>query len=52
MGKITPYKTAKKYKDKWVAIYNKNVVSVNSSLEEVVKEAKRKIDGKQTPVFL
>lgn len=41
----------KNYRDKWIAIYNKNVVSANRNLEEVIKEAKRKTGEEQIPVF-
>jgi hypothetical protein len=51
MGKATSYRASKKYRDKWVAIHNKNVVAANSNLEDVVKEAKRKTGKKEIPVF-
>ena len=40
----------KRYRDRWVAIQNKEVVAFGSNLEQVEKEAKQKT-GKDVPVI-
>ena len=39
------------YKDMWIAVVNKKVVSAGSSLEKVEAEAKRKTGKDEIPVF-
>jgi len=41
----------KKYKDLWVAIVNKKVVSAGKNLAKVEEEAKRKCKRKEVPVM-
>ncbi len=40
-----------KYKDQWVAIVNKQVVSAGEDLGQVEEEAKQKTGKKEIPVF-
>lgn len=40
-----------KYKDMWVAILDKKVVSAGEDLEKVEEEAKKKTGKKQIPVL-
>lgn len=40
-----------KYKDQWIAIVNKQVVSAGEDLGQVEEEAKQKTGRKEIPVF-
>ena len=41
----------RQYKDQWIAIVNKKVVSSGEDLGKVEKEAKQKTGRKEIPVF-
>ncbi len=41
----------KKYRDLWVAIYNKQVVAYGSSIREIERQARAKTGQKHIPVY-
>ena len=41
----------KKYPDKWVAVFNKKIISFGNNIKKVEKEAKKIIKDKEFPIL-